>query len=78
MEFPSTVIRDATGSLSPFRYDGWTAAQYEFSSRAAYEEALRNGVKEPRITYREALEWHRSHHRVWRTQGGRTDGAKDA
>jgi hypothetical protein len=49
--------------LTDFRFDGWTAEQYEYCSRAAFAELKRRGIAEPYVDYAVALAWHRRHHR---------------
>lgn len=46
-----------------FRFDGWTVEQYAYCMRELWKERKRAGVEEPRVTYYEALEWHRKHKR---------------
>jgi len=50
--------------VNEFERDGWTMEQWAFCMRAAYTEQRNRGVPHPRISYQEALEWHRTHHRL--------------
>lgn len=57
------MIKLENSMYTDFADDGWDATEYAHCMRAAFEELKARGVKEPKVDYGVALDWHRRNRR---------------